>query len=398
MTSISDELCAAAHGPSPRRALDSVDRARPFWLAATARSSSTPWGAIAVGCALLFASSSAAGQSGQTSDRAAARSLFNEARKLTNEGRYDRACPKFEESMRLDNGIGTRFNVADCWEHIGRTASAWSLFLDVAASAKSAGQADREKVARQRAAALEPHLPRLMIRVPSPTSGLEVRKNDIAVGQAQWGTATPVDPGSYVIEARAAGKKSWKTTITVASDGPVTSVAIPPLETEASAEVSARPAETTSSVATTSLTAPQPSVAPSRPEADVDRGSSGLRTVGWVLGAAGLAGVGLGAVFAAMTKSTDDKLDTLCTGGPAGNECADEFERVEFDRSTIIAENRAKVSYGGFIGGGVTLVTGTILILVSGSSDGAPHPRGRPTIVTPLVGTGTLGVGIRGAW
>jgi hypothetical protein len=222
----------------------------------------------------LLASRPAAGQ---TSDPAAARSLFNEARKLTSQGHYDQACPKFEESMRLDNGIGTRFNLADCWEHVGRTASAWSLFLDVAASAKSSSQADREKVARQRAAALEPRLARLTIRVPASDSGIEVRKNEILVGRAQWGTATPVDPGSYVIEARAPGKKSWKTAVTIAANGPPTTVAVPELEKDAT-PVTPVPAATTTTADTKGSLA-SASATPGGIDADPGRPSSGLRTV-----------------------------------------------------------------------------------------------------------------------
>ena len=64
------------------------------------------------------------------------------------QGKYAEACPKLEESMRLDSGIGTQFNLADCNEHIGKLATAWAGFLDVAAAAKAASQPDREKVAR----------------------------------------------------------------------------------------------------------------------------------------------------------------------------------------------------------------------------------------------------------
>ena len=349
---------------------------------------------VTLSSALLFASGPA---SGQTSDPAAARALFNEGRKLTSQGHYDQACPKFEESMRLDNGIGTRFNLADCWEHIGRTASAWSLFLDVAASAKTSSQADREKLARLRAAALEPRLARLIIRVQDSDSGIEVRKNEVLVGRAQWGTATPLDPGSYVIEARAAGKKSWKTTVTIGENAPPMTVVVPELEKDATpAPVPA--AKAAASDAKGSLTAPAASTTQGGMDPDAGRSSNGLRTVGWVVGAAGVVGVGVGAVFAAMTKSTDDKVAGLCTGGPAGNQCANEVERVEFDRSTAVAKNRATVSYVGFIAGGAALVTGTILVLTSGSSNAAANQGSRRTVVTPLIGAGTLGVGLSGAW
>ena len=61
------------------------------------------------------------------SDSAAARALFAEGRNLMADERYAEACPKFEESLRLDHGMGTQFNLAHCWEKLGRTASAWSM-------------------------------------------------------------------------------------------------------------------------------------------------------------------------------------------------------------------------------------------------------------------------------
>src|SRR6476659_8776093 len=61
-----------------------------------------------------------------------ARTLFQQAKALRSAGRYDAACVKFEQSLALDVGIGTEFNLADCWEHVNRTASAYELFLKVA--------------------------------------------------------------------------------------------------------------------------------------------------------------------------------------------------------------------------------------------------------------------------
>src|SRR6188768_4131513 len=90
----------------------------------------------------------------QSTDSAAAQGLFDEAKALMATGKASEACPKLEESQRLDPGTGTLLNLALCYEKIGRIASAWSRNLDAAAAAKASGNTARENAARKRAAAL----------------------------------------------------------------------------------------------------------------------------------------------------------------------------------------------------------------------------------------------------
>jgi hypothetical protein len=355
-------------------------------------------GARAAALAVAFASSTALGQ---TRESAAARVLFNEARQLASQGRYGEACPKFEESLRLDGGIGTRFNLADCWERVGRTASAWSLFLDVAARAKSSGQADREKVARERAASLEPRLSLLTLRVQARDDGLELRRNDVVVGRALFGTATPVDPGSYAIEARAPGKKGWKTTVTIAPNVTATTVLVPELEKEeglaSAAKVEAPAPSAPAPPVATKADGPAALGVNSPPvEIVIDRSSNSQRTAGWIASSVGLAGVGLGAVYAAMSMSADRKAAGLCTGGEARNECSDDAERRQYEQTTSSAQFRAGVSYGGFIGGGVALLTGVILLITAGSSE--PASVRKATTITPLLARDAAGIGLGGVF
>src|SRR4051812_3545929 len=88
--------------------------------------------------------------------RASATALFDDARKAMAAKDYAAACPKLEAAQRMDPGIGILYNLADCYEHVGKTASAWSTFREVAAEAANKGQSDREKISRARAAELEP--------------------------------------------------------------------------------------------------------------------------------------------------------------------------------------------------------------------------------------------------
>jgi len=168
---------------------------------------------------------------GARADSATAQALFDQAKKLMAAGKYDEACPKLAESQRLDPGIGTKYNLADCYEKQGKLATAWGLFLEVAAESKAAGQPDREKVARGRAETLKPKLPYLSITVADgATAGLEVKRDDIVVGQAQLDTPIPVDPGKHTVSATAPGKKPWQATVTTTKAGATETVQVPALE------------------------------------------------------------------------------------------------------------------------------------------------------------------------
>ncbi len=63
----------------------------------------------ALGAFTLFAASASANQR----DPAAAEALFRSGRVAIEKGDYASACPKFEESSRLDPAVGTTCNLPD---------------------------------------------------------------------------------------------------------------------------------------------------------------------------------------------------------------------------------------------------------------------------------------------
>src|SRR5262249_5432470 len=148
--------------------------------------------------------------------------LFKEGRTLAAGGHYEDACPLFERSLKLDVGIGTKFNLADCYEHIGKTATARTLFLEVAALAHQSGQGDREQVAPDRAKALDAQVHTISISVKSSTPGLTLRRDGAVLEPEQWGAPQAIDPGVHWIEATAPGKKRWRARVNVPRAGDVT--------------------------------------------------------------------------------------------------------------------------------------------------------------------------------
>jgi serine/threonine-protein kinase len=163
-------------------------------------------------------------------DQAAAESLFTEAKRLADAGDFQDACPKFAESNRLDPGAGTLLNLGDCYERIGKLASAWGAFKEAQTTARSAGDANRQSEAARRAAALEARLSQLTVQV-SPAArvpGLEVRRDGALLGEGQWGSPVPIDPGDHVLEATAPSHRPWSTHVVIGGPG-LTTTEVPPL-------------------------------------------------------------------------------------------------------------------------------------------------------------------------
>ncbi len=283
--------------------------------------------------------------SARADDVAAAQVLFTDARQLMASGNYAAACPKLEESQRLDPGMGTLYNLADCFEHEGRVASAWGRFLEVASLARNTGQPAREADARKRAAALESRIPHLVIAVAAPApDGLQVTRDGEEVGRAQWGSSLPIDPGAHKISATAVGKKPWDTTVTIAEGGTPTTVEVPTL---ADAPVAPPPPPAAAGPKTT---APPPTE---------EHDGKGQRMIALGVGGLGVVGIGLGTVFGLVSKSRHDEAETLCA---PPNGCGQAGVDKRSDAYTA-----GTISTVAFIVGGVALAGGVALWLT------APH-------------------------
>src|SRR6202011_5542686 len=98
--------------------------------------------------------------------------------------------------------------------------------------ARAAGQTDRARIARDRAAALLPKLSNLIIDVPSTSraDGLEIRRDGSPVASAEWGEPIPADSGSHTIDAVAPDRKAWSQTVAVAGEAATAHVVVPDLE------------------------------------------------------------------------------------------------------------------------------------------------------------------------
>jgi serine/threonine-protein kinase len=330
---------------------------------------------------------------------ATAEALFSEGRALLKEKKYAEACPKLAESLRIDPAVGTMLYLADCYEKNGQIASAWAMFSDAVSAAHNAGQSDRELKAKLRVQALGPKLVKLSLS-PAPdnkaTEGLELKRDGLVLGSALFGTAVPVDPGDHKIEVSAPGKKPWSGTVTVPSKaGTVIAFEVPRLE---DLPPPPPPEPTVTAVATTpppptaSAPPPTPTVTatatvvapPPLPTAAPDTGST--RTIGFVVGAVGVVGLGVAGGLGLTAKSKNDEaLSKYCTA----TTCADQ-KGIDL---TNDAKSLATGSTVGFILGGVATAAGVALILYPSLS----HPTAAPASAKAasahlVVGPGSLSV------
>ena len=172
------------------------------------------FGAIVVGC---ITSASPTVDAQEPKDLATAEALFDAGLRLMREGEYTRACPKFEESLKIDTGIGATLWLADCYEKSGRLASAWSTFRQAAWLAQQEKD-DRQAIAQQKLDALEPRVPKLMVTVGQGAAipELRVERDGVALAQQAWGVKIPVDPGKHDLVARAPGRETWRETVDIA--------------------------------------------------------------------------------------------------------------------------------------------------------------------------------------
>jgi len=337
--------------------------------------------ALGLSATLCLTLSAAPVSAQSASDSATAQALFDRAKKQMRDGKYAEACSALEESQRIESRSGTALNLADCYEHLGRLASAWTTFLEAATLAKSTGNVEREHGARERAAALVKRLSNLVITAPSAAStpGLEIKRDGQLVGPAQLGLSLPADAGTHTVSAKAPGRKPWQTEVTVQGGATTTSVVVPDLERERAA---APAAEATAGAAGANgprrSTASEPSDAPAEGEGS-SRGNGAVIASGVVTGVFLAGTVVTGVLYGSKLSSYNSANDQLASNA------ADLRSQVK----TLGAVNLA------LLGGTVVAAGVTVYLLARPHSE--PAPSSARLELRGVVSPGLSGLSLEGS-
>jgi hypothetical protein len=333
--------------------------------------------------ALVATSLSSHAHAQHGSNVALAESLYQEGKRLVGEGKFDLACPKFAESYKLEPATGTLLNIAACYESAGKFGTAWANYNEALVAAKREGQDFRVKFATEHLAALEDKLTRFVLELApqADVPGLEVKLDGQLVPAGAFGIPAPIDPGIHTVEATAPGRKPVRFELTANAPKQLVTATIPLLES-ASVEPAPAPAAVSpkSAAPTTMARAPAP--------ATTTRGGT-LRSIGYVVGAAGLLGVGTGGVLYFVARAQNETAKSQCTIGENG--CRNEDELTRHDDNVDAAETNHLFSLVSFGVGGAALATGLVLVLLGG-----PTRERAAFLVTPSVderGAGLSAVG-----
>jgi tetratricopeptide (TPR) repeat protein len=322
--------------------------------------------ACALGALLLLVSASASADR-TPSDRALATQLFQEGRALVKQKKYAEACPKLEESQRLDPGGGTLLNLALCHEALGRTATAWAELSEAVSVARRDRRADREKIASEHMKALEPRLSVLTVVVDAATApkDLVLRRDGTEVARVVWGTPMPVDPGVHLVEASAPGFEPWSQSVELGPEADKQTLSIPALAAlPASPEPAPQPAPLPPPEPVRPPASAAPAPAPLPPPAPAPTPS---RVPAYLALGVGVAGVAAGSYFGLRALSKRSDSDAACAP-----RCTDEAVRLNDQAKTA-----ADLSTIAFAIGAAGLGLGAYLWL-----DSTPSEPARSGMVT----------------
>lgn len=315
--------------------------------------------------ALSFTAGRAAAQS-----KPIAEQLFNEAREFVKAGNWAEACPKFEASFKQDPALGTRLNLATCYEHIGKLASAWGLYRESTDLASKAGDTKRSDYAQKQALVLEPRLPKLVIKPPAQLpAGLTVQRDGALVNAGEFGLALYADPGVHEVTASAPGFEAVSRKVTLV-EGKTETIAIP--------DLIARPEPV------------KPDAKLEQPAGDTTPVSSTWKYLGLGIGGAGIVAVGVGLVVGAQAISANNKAKELC-----GNDLACSAMNVD-EGMQLVADGRSKATISTVlvVAGGAAIAAGAIVYLT------APSARERTTAarIIPMIHKAGAGIGFAGTF
>jgi tetratricopeptide (TPR) repeat protein len=294
--------------------------------------------------------------------------LFKQGKKLMAEKKYSDACDAFEQSMKLDPGIGTELNIARCYEEWGKLGRAFHAYKTAEKMAKDAGDARVGKI-DELIQNLDPQVPRLTIHVQKDADTSSVTIDGQPVESVA--DAIVLDPGPHKIEyTNAAGaRKSKVVSVELGGSSEIT-LDLPAKETKVD------------------HTPPPP---PPKHVAETHDPGKAYRLGAYALGGTGVVAIGVSTYLTLAAKSKyNDALKAHC-GGMTNN--CDSIGLSE----THDARHQANIATVVFLAGAAAIGGGVALYLLQPHAKPAEKPDEAMYIV-PSVAPDAAGLVVGGSF
>lgn len=249
----------------------------------------------------------------QADINARADDLFRKGRDEQDRGNCQKALEFFRESHALKPGRGTLLNMGLCEKKLGQIAKALMHFEELLPQLPSGDE--RRQIVRDALAEIKPKVPylRIVLRADSP-AGTVVTYDNAELAPTMIGTDIPVDPGKHAIVVEAPGLPNRKYDIVMEEGKRQT------LQVEPGVPSESKPIE--------------PEQASS---------SNPQKTVGFVLGGVGIAGILTGVVTGAMAASANGEATEAC---PTRRGCSAETIETAERGKTLSVVNTITLAVG----------------------------------------------------
>jgi PEGA domain len=338
--------------------------------------------AVSLVVALAAVLASAAPAAAQ-SRRAAAEASFRKGKALMGAGKIADACSAFAESQKLDPQLGTEYNLAVCYEKVGKLTSAWVDYNELAAKDTNPG---RRADSARRAKRLEPRLTKMVLKVAQQVPGLTVTQDGADV-TVLVGVETPVDAGTYQFKASAPGYADWTDRIELSGEGKTTTVEVPVLDQPHPAGGTETPPAGggTHVVGGGDHTPPAGGLDKEPPPAVHASSSPGKmrKILGIGSAGAGVVAVGLGLWFGSQASSLNGEAKDLCGGA------VDMCDPANLDAAQAkVDDARSKATVSTvLVGVGAAAIAGGVILFVTApKAHPAEHARLTPVVAPDRVG------------
>jgi hypothetical protein len=308
-----------------------------------------------------------------------ATALFDQGIKDMQAGNTDAACRELAASLARYSDSGTKGALAECYTKLGKIASAWNLWRDLADTEPDPSlRQDAVNNAKQ----LEARLPHFIVKLDAPiASGIQLVVRDTAVADATLAVPLPIDPGTFTVRASAPDYNDWTGSFQV-TEGQTIVVEVSPLVAKPKPVV-AQPRE---------IAQTPPASFDDERDAQIATTRRSRHVLGISIAGGGLVAVGVGGVFGGIASSQWTTAKKDC--GETIEMCpANSVSKAQSEVNSARASALTSTIAMGV--GGAALIAGAIAYLMAPNGE---HASATALQITPVVESTSVGMMLLRNW